>query len=137
MGKFISLGEYNKLYKYIWIYLIIRFISTFIFDNGLIFEQFHTDLLDIPWHPFISLQFFYIGFIFISLILIIIKKIRQKKEIDQDLTEGQLIFNKLSIESEYAVEQSDYFLFVNLFFVVMADLFEETVTKFQCSMFRY
>ena len=137
MGKFISLGEYNKLYKYIWIYLIIRFVSTFTFDNELIFDQFHTDLLDIPWHPFISLQFFYIAFIIISLILIIIKKVRQKKEFDQDLTEGKLIYNKTSIESEYGVEQSDYFLFVNLFFVVIADLFEETVTKFQCSMFRY
>ena len=56
MGKIISLGENNNLYKYIWIYLIIRFIPLFIFEKKLIFAQLQTEALNIPKRPFISLQ---------------------------------------------------------------------------------
>ena len=61
MRKYISLGEYNKLYKYIWIYLILRFILTYIFYNGLIFDQFDkNDILILPDHPLITPQNDYI-----------------------------------------------------------------------------
>ncbi len=72
MGKFISLGEYNKLYKYIWIYLSLKFTTLFIFNRKLVFDQFHTKILDIPSSPFIPSQIYYIGYLIISLILKVI-----------------------------------------------------------------
>ena len=68
MGKFISLGEYDKQYKYIWIYLVIRFFTRFIFDYKLVFDQIKPDILDIPYGTFISLQLEFFGFFIISLI---------------------------------------------------------------------
>ena len=79
MGKFISLGEYNKVYKYIWIYLIIKFISLFIFDYELVFDQFYCEPMILPYGPFISSQINYLAFIIISLILILIEKHQSKK----------------------------------------------------------
>ena len=48
MGKCISLGEYNKLYKYIWIFLIVR--SIVIIKNEIYYE---------PYSPFISPQLYF------------------------------------------------------------------------------
>ena len=33
MGKYITFGKYNKLYKYIWIYVIIRIINDYLFSE--------------------------------------------------------------------------------------------------------
>ena len=68
MGKCISLGEYNKLYKYIWIYLTIKFVVLFVFDYRLVFEQLPNEPFKLPSSPFISLSFLYITFIIISFI---------------------------------------------------------------------
>ena len=92
MGKYISLGEYNKLYKYIWIYLIIRFLTTYIFYNRLIFEPLKNDALKFPDHPFITEQIDYIGYIIISIILISIKKCNKKRESNINFAEEELIF---------------------------------------------
>ena len=132
MGKYISLGEYNKQYKYIWIYLILRFIYIFTFSNKFVFDQIKPDVLELPYGPFLYIQFDYIFFIIISSILIAIKKCRHKKETSNKLIQEGLIFHELSIETEYGVEQSDYFLFINIFFVVLKDLFEETTHQFNC-----
>ena len=108
MGKYISLGGYNQQYKYIWIYLVIRFVTLFIFSRGLVFRQFHTTLLEKPESPFISFQFDYIGFIIISLIIISIGEIRKKKKSNHDIIgekDEELIFNKQDIETEYGLEQ--------------------------------
>ena len=82
MAKYISLGEYNKQYKYIWIYLILRFIYIFTFSNKLVFDQFTHEVLELPYGPFLYIQFDYITFIIISSILISFKKYRQKKQIN-------------------------------------------------------
>ena len=136
MGKFISLGEYNKLYKYIWIYIVIKFISSFVFDYKLIFVESNV-ISDRPYSPFFYLQFNYFFFIIISTILIFIKKYSKNKESIQNLVGLQLIFNEPDIKNEYGVEQKDYFLFVNLFLVVVTDLLDEIIYKFKCSMLNY
>ena len=94
-----SLGEYNQLYKYIWIYLVIRFITLFIFSRALVFDQLKSDLLKKPDSPFISFQFNYISFINISLIIKLIEKIIKIKESNKNLNENEeeLIFNKQDI----------------------------------------
>ena len=138
MGKFISLGEYNKLYKYIWIYLAFKFISIFVYDYGLIFDQFQNDPLEIKNSPFISISFLYITFIIISLILKKFKNYFQKEQHIQDLIdEDKLIFNKKDITELYGLVQGDYFLYINLFIVVVTDLLEEIIYKLKCSILEY
>ena len=127
MGKYISLGEYNKLYKYIWIYLSLKFIITIL----------REDLVNIPYAPFIIIQLYYLFFISISIILLIINNYRTKNELNKDIVEQKLIFNKQDIETEYGVVQSDYFLFINLFFVVILDLIEDIIYLFNFSSFDY
>ena len=34
MGKFILFGKYNKLYKYIWIYVIIKIVNDYLFSEA-------------------------------------------------------------------------------------------------------
>ena len=127
MGKYISLGEYNKLYKYIWIYLALKFIITI----------FRKDFIKIPYSPFIVIQFYYLVFIIISIIMLIIKNYRKMNENNEDNIERKLIFNKQDIKTEYGVVQTDYFLFINLFFVVILDLVEDIMYLFNVSSFDY
>ena len=100
MGKFISLGEYNKLYKYIWIFLIIRFFCTFIFFNNFIFKQLKVDAITLYDNPFVLTQFDYIGYIIISIILLIIEKYHTKKDVNEDTNEQKLIFNEQDINDK-------------------------------------
>jgi hypothetical protein len=138
MGKYISLGGYNKLYKYIWIYLILRFLTTYIFSNNFIFEQFKVESLkDFPDSYFITSQFNYLGFIVISPILIFISKFLNKKKVDEDFTEQKLIFNEQDIITEYGIQKTDTFWFINIFFLVLKDWIEELLWPFGCSMFTY
>ena len=135
MGKYISLGEYNKLYKYIWIYLSIAFISHYLFDYRLVFDQLQNEPMKIPISPFISLSINYFTFIVISLILISIRKFHQKKDPVQNLVEEEkLIFNKADIIEHYGFEKRDYFIYVNLGLVVIADILEEIIIKINLSL---
>ena len=137
MGKFISLGEYNKQYKYIWIYLVIRFIYLFIFANNLVFKQIETEVVKLPYGPFIYPQFDFAACIIIPSVLKIIPKCFKKKESIQDLIGDELIYNERDIIKEFGVERSDYFLFINIFLVVIKDLFNETTYKFNCLFFNF
>ena len=138
MGAFISLGEYNELYKYIWIYLAIAFVLLFVFDYGLVFDEIQYEPLNIPISPLISLSFNYISYIIISLIIIIIEKFCRKKKSVQDLYKDEkLIFNEISILEQYGLEQGDYFLYINLFFVVTTDILDEIIYTFKCSLLNY
>ena len=139
MGKFISLGEYDKLYKYIWIYLEVRFLIGFIFLNRFVFDQLKNEAMNIPRSPFISSLFYYIGFIIISLIIRAIQKHIDKKYPDENLTdEKKLLFEKANKIARYGTEKhSDYFLYINLFFVVILDILEEVFSKFYFSLFDF
>ena len=138
MGKFISLGEYNKLYKYLWIYLGIKFISEFLFTKDLVFEPLKNDAIKMPSSPFILYQINYFGFIAISSIIMLIQMILKKKEsYIGNLTNVELIYNEIDIDTEYGMKQSDYFIYINIFFVVVTDLLDEIFFTFQCEMFNY
>ena len=136
MGKYISLGEYNKLYKYIWMYLIIRFLSTYIFSNNFIFEPLKVDAFQLPGSPFITNQFDYIVYVIISIILIIIEK-RYTNNTIEDLNEQKLIYNEQDINTTYGIQKGDYFLFINIFFLVIRDWLEEVLPKFNNSLFTF
>ena len=137
MGKYISLGEYNKLYKYIWIYLAIRLVTQIVLDYGFIFDQLKIDAMNIPYSPLISIQFYYIGFIIFSLILLALEKFYKNKEPNQDPSEAKLIFNKQDIEVEFGFANKDYYIFVIIFFTVIIDISDEIFGKFQCSILDY
>ena len=126
MGKCISLGEYNKLYKYIWIFLIVR--SIVIIKNEIYYE---------PYSPFISPQLYYIFYIIISIILLIIKKCRKKKKSNNENIEEILIYNKQDIETEYGILVNDYFLFINFIFVVTVHLVQDLIYMLNLPMFNY
>ena len=50
MGKFISFGKINKLYKYIWIYILIRIINDYIFLETFP-KQIRPSFLDLENYP--------------------------------------------------------------------------------------
>ena len=138
MGKCISLGEYNKLYKYLWIYLGIKFISEFLFTKDLVFEPLKNDAIKMPSSPFILYQINYFGFIVISSIIMLIQMILKKKEsYIGNLTNEELIYNEIDINIEYGIKDADYFIYINIFFVVVTDLLDEIIFTFQCEMFNY
>ena len=139
MAKFILLGEYNQQYKYILIYLILRFTLIFTFSNNFVFEQLRVEIIgNLPYGPFIYLQFNYLTYIIISIIIIIFRKCFQKKDKDKEIIDEQLIFNKRDIVLEYGVKKSDYFLFIIICFAVITDVFYETTYQFKCGgMFEY
>ena len=138
MGKFISLGEYDKQYKYIWIYLVIRFFTRFIFDYKLVFEQIKLDILEIPHGTFIDLQFEFFGFFIISLILKAIKTLCKKKRINKSIIqEKYLIFNEIDISTKYGIDKEDYFLYVNIFLVVIMELLWGVFLTFQTEILDY
>ena len=95
--------------------------------------------MKLPHGPFISLSFFYLFFIIISTILkITFKKLLKKEKSDKGkIGKEDLIFNKITIETEYGVEQKDYFLFINIFLVVATDLLEEIIYKLKSSILEY
>ena len=137
MAKYISLGEYNTLYKYIWIYLAIRLVTQIVFDFGFIFDQLKIEAMDIPYSPLISIQFFYIAFIILSLVLMIIEKYQYHKKIRQSNNEKKLIFNKPDIIVDFCSTKNNNFIYAIIFFAVVIDLFDEIVGKFNCSILDY
>ena len=138
MGKYISLGEYNQLYVYIWMYLAIKFVSLFVFDYNFVFDQFHNEPMKIPLSPFITLSFNYLTFIIVSFIIITIKKFRKKKAIVLNLIQEQkLIYKEKDLDTEYIIEKRDYFIFINLGLIVITDLLWEIFDKMQISLLDY
>ena len=128
MGKYFSLGEYNNQYKYIWIYLIVRLVSLLIYDNELIVKQFQKDIFNLPYYPFISIQFEYLGFILIAIIIMLIQMIFTCHNCVKKGTNGK--YHLIYFKRDFSVKKRDYFLFVNLFFVVVADMIEDILYKF-------
>ena len=76
MGKIISLGEYNKLYKYLWIYVAIRVVNEYFFGNSfpkqLVIGLFKSD--NFPPNRIIQEKFNYLGGFFFQFFFIFMKK---------------------------------------------------------------
>ena len=107
MGKYFSFGEYNKFYKYMWIYLALKLFIGIVLNYGLIFEQIKIKYLQIQYGPLITMQFGYITYIIISSIILKITKKQKKKAIQKDLTGNKLIYNTRDIE--FGRYKSDFF----------------------------
>ena len=80
----------------------------------------------------------YLCFLIISSFLKVIQKYFKKKDFNEDKKIEKLIFNEIDIEMEYGFEKKrDYFLYINLFFVVVIELLTEVLDTFQCSILDY
>lgn len=85
MGKFIKCGKYNKLYKYVWIYILISLVNQYFFENTFP-DEFKFDLLkstNFPSSIFIQELFNHIGTLICSLILFKYETFQNKKENDK------------------------------------------------------
>ena len=106
MGKYLSFGKYNNLYKYIWIYLIINTIFDYLFDNNfpnqLKFNIFENN--NYPQGILIYWLFYYIGSFILSILLYLyVKSLTKENQIKNDdvmhpflkmLEKNRLIYQK-------------------------------------------
>ena len=88
MEKTISFGKYNKLYKYIWIYVIIRLFNDYLFSDAFP-SQIKPSIFDSEnYPPIILIQIFfnYLGtFIFSIFLYFYQKSLISNKENKEDL----------------------------------------------------
>ncbi len=83
MGKYISFGKYNKLYKYIWIFIIIKIIIDYFFSDTfskkIQIDFFRTQY--IPPNIIVDRLFYYLGsFIFTIFFTFYERKALNKKK---------------------------------------------------------
>ena len=71
MGKFIAFGKYNKLYKYLWIYIAIRVVNEYFFGTSfprqVVIELFRPE--NFPPNIIIQENFNYLGAFIFSIFL--------------------------------------------------------------------
>ena len=80
MGNYIALGEYNKLYKYIWICILIREIFEYFYGTDLP-ESIQIITKDsIPKGVLIQEGFNYLVLFILSIFLFIYENSQNKKE---------------------------------------------------------
>jgi len=134
MGKYISIGEYNKFYKHIWYYLITKFIYEYLFYS--FFEE-KVELLKNVFPKTVLIQgaFNYLALFIFSLLLHMYEVKQRKmgkvkpmkndnsdnKSLSSNKTEKsnfdiELIYNDL-MESKY-ISISDFMVIVLLYFCI-------------------
>ena len=83
MGKYISFGKYNKLYKYIWIFIIIKILIDYFFSDTFP-KQIQIDFFRtqyIPPNILVDRLFYYLGsFIFTIFFTFYERKALNKKK---------------------------------------------------------
>ena len=104
MGKIFALGKYNKLYKYIWIYIVIRVINEYFFGTSFptqwVFKIFEPQ----NYPPTIIIQevFNYFGAFIFSLFLNHYEK-KQMSELNE-----KEIFHKNDMDSSNSSNKIEY-----------------------------
>ena len=76
MGKYISFGKYNNLYKYIWIYIIIRLFNDYLF-TAIFPDQIRPNIFSTSNYPpdiFVQGLFNYLGVLIFSIFLFLYEK---------------------------------------------------------------
>ena len=82
MGKYISFGEYNNLYKYIWYYIIICSFNDYIFADTFP-KQIKFSIFEIKNYPpdiFIQQEFNYLGAFLLSILIYLYEEKQLKGE---------------------------------------------------------
>ena len=100
MKKYITLGEYNKLYKYLWFFILFRLIYSYIFTFSSIPKsiKFFTPY-SFPKNTFSNDFFEYLIMVIFSLILLLIEnKRKNKNRIVINITNDNININNLIVE---------------------------------------
>ena len=82
MGKYISFGEYNHLYKYIWFFVIIKLVNEYIFGYAFP-EQIRPDIfnsINYPSNKIVQRFFNYLSSFILSAFIILYEKSQTKKQ---------------------------------------------------------
>ena len=134
MGKYISFGAYNPLYKYLWIYMAINFIWSFIVEGNFIFDPLQIDDIKLPKSYFVRYFMDYLGKIIGSIILIYIEQKRasfeQKEKKKDSGAVGLLIFED-NFDRYISIKNIIKAVVVNVFFIVVIDFLEELMDNLQ------
>ena len=99
MGKYISFGQYNKLYKYIWIVVLIRLIVDYLYTENFP-EQIRPNFLDTKNFPssyIIEELFIYITTLLLS--FIIFKYELKQNKIDNTINNNLSQLNSMASSS--------------------------------------
>ena len=86
MGKYISFGKYNKLYKYIWFFVLIRILIEYIFGDSFPDQIRPNIFYSVNYSPnkLIQIFFNYLGAFVLSIFLYLYEKsILKKKKVEQ------------------------------------------------------
>ena len=125
MKKYISFGNYNKLYKHIWLYIITKYICDYVLGN--ILEKKANTFIYFPRDILIQQAFNYL-ISFIGSIFLFFYEKKQEKNLKKNLEKSasskdrktsytlELIQNDL-LEDKY-LSISDYFIILFLFFYI-------------------
>ena len=96
MGKYISFGNYNTFYKYIWLHIIIKLLLEYFIENA--FVEKIKILDDFPQNILIQEGFNYLGTFIFSLFLF-------KYEINQIKRNSINSFNSKSINQSDSIKE--------------------------------
>ena len=94
MGKYISFGRYNQLYKYIWFFVIIKLINEYIFGYAFP-EQMRPDIfnsVNYPPNKIVQYFFNYLGSFVLSCFLYLYAKSQTKKKDENKIKLNPTLF---------------------------------------------
>ena len=80
MGNYITIGEYNKLYKYIWICILLKSIFEYLYGNDFIEDMKYFKSYTYPKSVLIQEGLNYLGIFILSIFLFFYEKSQNKNE---------------------------------------------------------
>ena len=94
MAKYISFGRYNQLYKYIWLFVIIKLVNEYIFGYAFP-EQIRPDIfnsVNYPPNKIVHYFFNYLGSFILSILFYLYEKSQQKKKVENTIKLTHTLF---------------------------------------------
>ena len=85
MGNYITIGEYNKLYKYIWICILLKSIFEYLYGNDFIEDMKYFKSYTYPKSVLIQEGLNYLGIFILSIFLLFYEKSQNKNEQSESL----------------------------------------------------
>ena len=105
MAKYISFGEYNQLYKYIWLFVIIKLVNEYIFGYSFP-EQIRPDIFNVVNYPpnkIVHYFFHYLCSFILSGFLYLYEKLQQEKKVKYTIKLAPTLFK---IKYQYYNQES-------------------------------
>ena len=105
MAKYISFGSYNQLYKYIWLFVIIKLVNEYIFGYSFP-EQIRPDIFNVVNYPpnkIVHYFFHYLCSFILSGFLYLYEKLQQEKKVKHTIKLAPTLFK---IKFQYYNQES-------------------------------